>query len=88
MAFTKETWARGSCHANSDIPTLWLYRSETDNEGAVEAAGYFNEVADQVQVGDRISMYLVNGSSHEDTVVTANDGTTVTIQGLRRLVAD
>ncbi len=89
MAYDKSKWARGTSHANSDIPTLWCY-STTDAESDIEGSGYFNSVADQVVVGDRILIHVDSDGSDtsEFTWVTANDGTTVTIQGLTALAAD
>jgi hypothetical protein len=39
---------------NSNGPTLWVYASGTDAVNVVDNAGYFNDVADRLQVGDII----------------------------------
>lgn len=89
MAFDKTKFGRLSADANSDIPTIWGY-STPDDEAAVEAAGYFNDVSDHVNVGDRILLHLdTDGSdTSEETWVTANANGVVTIQGLTALAAD
>lgn len=88
MAFTLSSFARGSSHANSDAPVIWVYRTN-DNEATVEGAGYFNAVAGEVSVGDTIFIHLdADGSdTMEQTWVTANTGSVVTIQGLTNLAA-
>lgn len=45
--------------ANDNCPTIWTYKT-TDALTAVDAAGYFNAVADRLKVGDWI---LVSSSS-------------------------
>lgn len=87
MAFDKSKWSRMTTSANSAIPTMWGY-STTDATATVDTAGYFNNVSDDVQVGDMImantstggtlaaGFYLV--SSNASGVVDVNDALVVT----------
>ncbi|MGH8235404.1 MAG: hypothetical protein ACREXP_00090 [Steroidobacteraceae bacterium] len=60
---------------NSNGPSFWSFKG-TDATTAVDAAGYFNSVADRVKVGDLIfyyktdatvasGIYLVNANSRD-----------------------
>lgn len=47
---------------NSDGPTIWTYASGSDAITAVDAAGYFNDAADRLQVGDLIYTFPTSGA--------------------------
>ena len=89
MSFNIEYFGRLSSSGNSNLPVLWGYRT-ADDEAAVETAGYFNEVADLLSVGDRILIHLDSDGTDtsEETWVTAIASGVVTIQGLHALAAD
>ena len=75
MAFNKDNFARLTTSANSNIPVIWGY-STSDATGDIDTAGYFNNVAGDVQVGDVI---LANTGFY---LVSANDGTTVDVNNV------
>lgn len=77
MAYTHPTLHRVG-PANSDAPTLWTY-STTDTAATCDTAGYFNDAADDLTVGDFIFGIFDTGgtATHGILVVNANDGTTV-----------
>lgn len=60
--------------SNDNCPTIWTYKT-TDALTAVDAAGYFNAVADRVKVGDWIlvsststyGIHIVNANSRDLT---------------------
>lgn len=69
---------------NSRGPSIWSFKG-TDATTAVDAAGYFNSVADRVKVGDIIlyyktdatiaaGFYLVNANSRDLTAVPPVSG--------------
>lgn len=53
MAFDKSKWAIDGSHANINIPRTHRYKT-TDAAGTVIAAGYFNPVYNEVEIGDTI----------------------------------
>lgn len=65
---------------NSDVPTLWTYKT-ADTAADLNTAGYFNDAAADLTVGDLI--YAVTSSG--GTIVAAlyyvlsNDGSTVDV---------
>lgn len=87
MAFTRANFS-GPSTANGDCPRIFTYRTN-DDEAGVETAGYFNDLAGDLNVGDMIFIHLdADGTdTMEMTFVTANDGSTVTIQGLSNVAA-
>lgn len=67
---------------NSNGPTLWVYAS-ADALTAIDAAGYFNAAAAQLQVGDFIfangasgtaGIFLVNANSRDLTATPPVSG--------------
>jgi len=60
--------------------TLWHYTT-TDTTVEVEGAGYFNSAADMLRVNDLVIANIDTDGTPDTTfyVVTANDGSTVTI---------
>lgn len=58
MAFVLSnfTYGRGVYNANASgqAPALHLYNAGTDTAGAVTTAGYFNEIANTLQIQDAI----------------------------------
>lgn len=58
--------------------TLWHY---TTIDSSVEGAGYFNSAADMLRVNDLVIANIDTDGTPDTTfyVVTANDGSTVTI---------
>jgi hypothetical protein len=72
MAFDKKNLS-GLCYANGF--TLWHYKTTADAKAALDTAGYFNDSAGQLKVGDII---IANGSDGAAIlVVNANSGTVV-----------
>lgn len=80
MSFTRASFARSSGHANSDVPTTWNYKTN-DTVADVNTAGYFNDVAGEVSVGDLIYAYCdADGTpAPAHFFVASNDGTTVDV---------
>jgi len=78
MAFTKTNFGRASTHHNSALPAEWVYTT-ADTSATVDSAGYFNDMADFVKVGDVIKAKTSTGGTTEynEFYVSANDGTTV-----------
>lgn len=82
MAFTDNTFARSSSHANDDAGVLWDYRSTTDNQAAIAGAGYFNAASDRLKVGAVIRALGTDGQTfYQVTAVDAAAGT-VTVAAL------
>lgn len=79
-AFTRSTFARSSSHANPSAPVTWNYRT-ADAVADVNTAGYFNEVAGEVRVGDLIYALCGFGGTLAPAhfYVASNDGTTVDV---------
>jgi len=59
MSFTQNTFATVGAQA-SPAPTVYSY-SSTDNLAAVTASGYFNEKQNQLNEGDFIISFLIDG---------------------------
>lgn len=88
MAFNKDNFARLTTSANSNIPCMWGY-STADATGDVDSAGYFNDVAGDVQVGDIIVANTSTGGTLAGGLylVSSNDGTTVDVNNVLALTA-
>lgn len=80
MAFDSTKFAVMSGHQNSDVPRMWGYKT-ADTQATINTAGYFNSVADLVNVGDLIYAYTDTGGTPTPVNfwVNANDGTTVDV---------
>ena len=81
MAFARSGWGTlgGQAFAGT-LPALYVYTS-TDAHTAIDAAGYFNDLADTLVVGDMIMIHGSTGGTRTVTmhVVVSNDGSTVDI---------
>ena len=81
MAFARSGWGTlgGQAFAGT-LPALYIYQS-TDAHTAIDAAGYFNDLADTLVVGDMIIIHGATGGTRTVTmhVVVSNDGTDVDI---------
>lgn len=80
MAFDKSNFGLLDSNMNSTLPRRWGYTT-TDAKTVVDSAGYFNDVADELGVGDEvIALTATGGTTLYDTFfVSANDGTTVDV---------
>ncbi len=77
MAFSRTELAQGDLGQGSNAPKVLSYRSTTDNKATITASGYFNDVADRLEVGDFI---MIDGSDGMEVGgVATNNGTTVTL---------
>jgi hypothetical protein len=76
MAFDRSNFTYSSIGQGSNAPKIHSYRTTADNKVAVGGSGYFNDLADQLEVGDFIMTDASDGM--EVTGVATNDGTTVT----------
>ena len=70
MAFSATTLARIGAQ-NSNAPTIWTYAS-ADTLATMDTSGYFNSVADKLQVGDIIMAYTSTGPAAGIAYVQAN----------------
>jgi len=68
MAFSASTLLPMSSMANSNAPRHWTYTT-ADAKATVVASGYFNSVADVLQVGDLIWSVDANGGTETFTLV-------------------
>jgi hypothetical protein len=80
MAFTRANFARSSSHANPNAPVDWTYKTN-DTIADVNTSGYFNAVAGEVKVGDRIYAYCdADGTpAPAHFFVASNTGTVVDV---------
>ena len=63
MAFDRAGWQPiGGQAKRGSAPMMWSYTS-TDAKTAIDAAGYFNDVSDQVKVGDIIYSWASTGGT-------------------------
>lgn len=68
MAFSATEFLPLSSQANSDAPRHWTYTT-ADAKATVVASGYFDSVADLLQVGDLIWSVDANGGTETFTLV-------------------
>jgi len=80
MAFDKTNFGRESNHFNSTLPSVWVYTTE-DTAATIDTAGYFDDVAQFVKVGDIIKANVdTDGTpAYKEFFVSSNDGTTVDV---------
>ena len=89
MAFDRAGWQPlGGQSKKGTAPAMWSYPS-TDAKTALAAAGYFNDVSDQVKVGDIIYSWASTGGtataswhvvvSNASGVVDVGDGVTIAV---------
>jgi hypothetical protein len=66
--------------SNSDVPTLWTYKT-ADTAATINTAGYFNAAAADLTVGDFILVYADTGGTPQGYIfsVNANSGTVVDV---------
>jgi|TARA_A100001011_G_scaffold198521_1_gene206794 hypothetical protein len=87
MAFSRTGWSpAGGTSKKGIAPILWTYTS-TDAKTAIDASGYFNDVSDEVSVGDLIYIHGSTGGtrtyslhpvvSNASGVVDIGDGTAI-----------
>jgi hypothetical protein len=63
MAFDRDGWNPiGGQSRKGNAPAMWSYTS-TDAHTAIDAAGYFNNVSDEVQVGDIVYVWASTGGT-------------------------
>ncbi len=89
MAFSRTGWQPIGGQAKKGVaPAMWSYTS-TDASSAIRAAGYFNNVSDDVTVGDIIYSWASTGGtataswhvvvSNASGVVDVGDAVTVAV---------
>ena len=89
MAFARTGWGPiGGQSKKGNAPAMWAYTS-TDAKTAIDAAGYFNDVSDDVTVGDIIYSWASTGGtataswhvvvSNASGVVDVGDGVTIAV---------
>lgn len=71
-----------------DLPALYVYTT-TDAHTAIDAAGYFNDLSDQLSVGDMLIVHGATGGTRTVTmhivlsnasgVVDVSDGTVIAV---------
>jgi len=76
MAFDRDNFSYSSIAQGSAAPKVHSYGSTVDNKAAIGASGYFNDLVDQLKVGDFIMTSASDGM--EVTGVATNTGTVVT----------
>ena len=87
MAFSRDGWGPlGGQSRRGTTPQLFVYTT-TDAHTAVDAAGYANAVADEVEVGDMVIVHGATGGTRTVTmhivvsnasgVVDLGDGTVI-----------
>ena len=89
MAFSRSGWGTlgGQAFAGT-LPALYVYTS-TDAHTAIDASGYFNDLADILNVGDMIMIHGATGGtrtitmhvvvSNASSVVDISDGTVIAV---------
>jgi len=58
MAFDIKSFLQDTAGHVSLLPREWNYKTD-DSVAVVQAAGYFNEVSDRLEVGDLLNVYFV-----------------------------
>jgi|TARA_R110001592_G_scaffold94724_1_gene273844 hypothetical protein len=87
MAYARAGFgALGGQGRSGDLPALYVYTT-TDAKTVIDAAGYFNDLSDQLSVGDMIIAHGATGGTRTVTlhvvlsnsagVVDCSDGTTI-----------
>lgn len=63
MAFSRDGWGPiGGQSRRGSAPQLWSYTS-TDAQTVIRAAGYFNDVSDEVKINDGIWCVSASGGT-------------------------
>ena len=73
MAYTDSTFTLVNYSGNGFH--IWHYKSTADNLNTIDTAGYFNNKASEINVGDVIFVHASNGFGI--ATVVSNDGSTV-----------
>lgn len=76
MAFSRNEFAITTIAQGSNAPKLFTYRTTADNKAAVGGSGYFDEMSEQLRVGDFILTHASDGM--EITAVAGNTAGVVT----------
>jgi hypothetical protein len=76
MAFSRSGWGPiGGQSRRGNQPMMWSY-SSTDAKTVIDGSGYFNDVSDEVEVGDLIYSFASTGgtatASHHVVVSNAS----------------
>lgn len=87
MAFSKTTFATLGGF-NADTVNVWVYKT-ADTQATINTAGYFNDMSNQLSVGDLILAWVATGGtpafvqfvvvSNASGVVDVADGVTVAL---------
>ena len=78
MAFVRNDFNTIGGQARAGVtPAMYVYTT-TEAHTAVDASGYFNDIADILNVGDMIIVHGATGGTRTVTmhIVVSNDGTT------------
>jgi len=81
MAFVRNDFNTIGGQARAGVtPAMYVYTT-TEAHTAVDASGYFNDIADILNVGDMIIVHGSTGGTRTVTmhIVVSNDGTTVDV---------
>lgn len=81
MAFVRNDFNTIGGQARAGVtPAMYVYTT-TEAHTAVDASGYFNDIADILNVGDMIIVHGATGGTRTVTmhIVVSNDGTTVDV---------
>ena len=78
MAFASSGWSTISAAKAGNAPAMYSYKT-ADTQATVNTAGYFNDIASILNVGDIIFVYDTTTPSLVLTYVNANSGTVVDI---------
>ena len=80
------TFLGGNVSAGSAAPAIYTYNNAVDNMDDISGAGYFNDAADILKVGDFIyatsAQGAANGRGTDLLRVDSNDGTAVAVLAL------
>lgn len=61
MAFAQANWATVAASKAGSAPSIYSYKSATDNKAAIAGSGYFNSVEGLITTGDLIYTYGSDG---------------------------
>ena len=75
MAFAQANWGTVSASKAGQVPSIYSYKSATDNKAAIAGSGYFNAVEGLITTGDWIYTY---GSDGGQTLVATNTAGVIT----------
>lgn len=75
MAFAQANWATVAASKAGSAPSIYSYKSATDNKATIAGSGYFNAVEGLITTGDWIYTY---GSDGGQTLVATNTAGVIT----------